>query len=276
MPHRDGPRHRARSLDRPRILATAPNTVKPARSLLRWSIVPSASPRVSSSATYPSINPSHLRITHPFAADAEVVPSDAGAAPPPPAPTASDVPASSTAPPSSQEPRGWAATPQSPEFALSHEDGPGVFKPKRRWYGWQTLIADGLTGAAILAGLDRSDRTGDSIAVVGLIAFSLGTPIIHWAHGHVTKGAVSLAIRGGCAGALGLGTLNSGGAVSPLLLLGGLGLIAAIPIDAAIFAREDVPPRTATQTGFRVESLGFAPTLDPAVGGVGLSAIGRF
>jgi hypothetical protein len=134
---------------------------------------------------------------------------------------------------------------------------------------------DGVTGGATIALLDSTsdEDTENTILVTGVGAFALGTPIVHFAHGHTGKGVASLAIRGGSAGALALGASNRGGTVSPLLLLGFFGLIAAIPIDAAVFAREDVPPEQAARTSL---SFRLAPTLAPAVGAYGLSVAGGF
>jgi hypothetical protein len=156
------------------------------------------------------------------------------------------------------------------------KEGPSQDKPRRRWYGWQTLLVDGLTGVATMAALESKNR-GDApgaLVVVGAGAFVVGTPIVHFARGHVGKGVASLAIRGGCGGALfGLEAVQG---APQLMVVPLLGLIAAIPIDAAVLAREDVPAEQTANTGPFVESLHLASTVDPRARGLTLSAVGRF
>lgn len=122
---------------------------------------------------------------------------------------------------------------------------------KSHWYGWQTLITDGASLALLTAaaGTKSGDATGSLVALSGL-TYALGGPIVHWSHGNGLKGAASLGLRVGIPVVLaglgyGLGTLaygneNYGGAV-----FGALGFVlgfpAAIAIDAAAIAREDVP-----------------------------------
>jgi hypothetical protein len=55
-----------------------------------------------------------------------------------------------------------------------------------RWYGWQTILVDAssaLTAATIF---------GIPFAIAG---FAFGPPIVHWAHGHVRRGFISLILR---------------------------------------------------------------------------------
>ena len=61
-------------------------------------------------------------------------------------------------------------------------------KTKTTWYGWQTAIAD---GAAIAGGL----VTGNALVLAG--GFTVGAPIVHWAHGNVLRGFASLGVRVG-------------------------------------------------------------------------------
>ena len=141
--------------------------------------------------------------------------------------------------------------------------------------GWQTLLVDGLTAGAVIAALDSRDRSdaAAAIVIIGAGAFAMGSPIVHFAHGHAGKGAASLAIRGGCAAVLGLGT--AAGTAPQVLAVALLGMIAAIPIDAAILAREDVSAEQAARTSPSLE-LRVAPAVDPRASGFTLSAVGEF
>jgi hypothetical protein len=60
------------------------------------------------------------------------------------------------------------------------------------WYGWQGLISDAIAFTLTLSG--GFSHTGGVLAT-GIIAFGLGTPIIHMAHGEVGRGFGSMGIR---------------------------------------------------------------------------------
>jgi hypothetical protein len=120
-------------------------------------------------------------------------------------------------------------------------------RPKTRWYGWQTLITDG-TSIAMLVGGAGTKEPGTWIALSGL-TYALGGPIVHWAHGNGGKGAASLGLRLGLPVGLGfvgygLGSAMSGGSGYGGAIMAGLGFVlgfpAAIAIDSAALAREDV------------------------------------
>lgn len=156
-------------------------------------------------------------------------------------------------------PRGPSASAEHPGF-----DSGGDYKPRRRWYGWQTLIVDGALSLALIAVAARSDSENTGPWLTGIsVPYCAGPPIIHLAHGHGGKAALSLAMRV-------VGPLLIAGAVSQheagLALLGGFSIPAAISIDAAAIAREDVP----TETSF-LQRLGFAPWVDPRRGAGGLA-----
>jgi hypothetical protein len=150
--------------------------------------------------------------------------------------------------------------------------------PRRKagqWYGWQTLVCDGVSVLTV-------------VVVVGIGGYLLCAPIVHVAHG---RGLIALAdlglrvgapVAGAFAGA-GLGYLaddasgrNStyGGAALVGGVLGfGVGLLGAVIVDAAVLAREDAPldGREARQSQFTIlpvvgpRSLG---GLDVGLGGV--------
>jgi hypothetical protein len=190
-------------------------------------------------------------------------------------------PATAAAVPTTPFPVPAAPSPTEPSSRDDREanhpskEAPSQNRPRRRWYGWQTLLVDGLTGVATIAALDSRDRSdaAGAFVFIGAGALVVGAPIVHFAHGHAGKAAASLAIRGGCAGALGLGAANE---APQLMALGLVGMVAAIPIDAAVLAREDVPAERAARTGPSIESLHLASTVDPRARGFTLSAVGRF
>jgi hypothetical protein len=126
---------------------------------------------------------------------------------------------------------------------------------KRRWYGWQTLVMDAVSIGLILAALD--DDVGNGAAIAGLVGYGFGAPIVHVAHGQPGKAFASLGLRvgapfvgarfcGGIANCTGEGGLRD-------VIFGLLsGAAAAITIDAAVIANEDVEPT--------------APRVSPSVG----------
>ena len=109
------------------------------------------------------------------------------------------------------------------------------------WYGWQTLLVDGGVIGASLA-------TRNPWVFMG--GYTLGGPIVHWAHGNVLKGFGSLGIR--VVAPLLVGAVYSAASaanqnqprtghegeetVSVAILAGGL---AAIAFDAAFLARSE-------------------------------------
>jgi hypothetical protein len=68
----------------------------------------------------------------------------------------------------------------------------------RRWYGGTTLTVQ---GTSLAGGLVLSFASGNvAPAFAGLGAAVLAPPIVHWSHGHVGTGFVSLAIMTGTTG----------------------------------------------------------------------------
>ncbi len=159
--------------------------------------------------------------------------------PSPPAPSPAPTPASELPPPPSAPP---------PPLVWP-------LPPKRRWYGWETLIVDG-AGLATLAVSARTDS--NAVSTVGLGIYLFGPPIVHGVKGHVgtafgdfgirltapiVTGIVGYAIDNAtsspCSPGAWLCFRGLGGAA-----LGGLiGYAAAVALDAAWLAREDVPAR---------------------------------
>ena len=176
-------------------------------------------------------------------------------------------PASAPAAPGARSPAPVASTPPP-----SSEEG----APRRSWYGWETLLVD---GAWVLGGIVvLSSRNPSGALVTPLVAdYFLGPPIVHAVHGHADKAFGSLGLR--LAGPLllvaGVGSLwgsgyssRQSGLGAGLMVIGVLGIPAAVVIDAAVLAREDVTPEESAAVRSR---LGFSPWVDPLRRAGGLS-----
>jgi hypothetical protein len=72
----------------------------------------------------------------------------------------------------------------------------------RRWYGWQTFTTDGVAAGLFLGAVADHDST--PLFGTSAIAFGLGAPIVHLAHGQweMAIGSVGLRIAGASLGAL--------------------------------------------------------------------------
>ncbi|HVU03841.1 MAG TPA: hypothetical protein VHE30_18910, partial [Polyangiaceae bacterium] len=82
----------------------------------------------------------------------------------------------------------------------------------RTWYGWQTLIADGVSAAALTAGEvsfsaqgSKETATPTALLLIGLSGATLGAPIVHWSHGRAGAGFASLGLRLSALTLIGLG-----------------------------------------------------------------------
>lgn len=105
----------------------------------------------------------------------------AAPAPPPPVPPPVVVPApvtTTTAPP-----------PPAPPPPVKKE---ADWHTEKVWYGYQTLTADAISVALVVAG--GASQSG-GLAGAGYGAFVLGTPIVHMVHGNVGPGFGSFALR---------------------------------------------------------------------------------
>lgn len=108
-------------------------------------------------------------------------------------------------------------------------------RPRRAWYGWQTLTTDAMAMAMVLGASESRD--GKEIAYLGLATYTFGGPIVHLAHGNPGRAAGSLALRS-LPGVLILTEPRS----PSFGMLALLSIPAAIAIDAAVLAREDEEP----------------------------------
>ena len=123
---------------------------------------------------------------------------------------------------------------------------------RRKWYGWQTLVADGASFASLLVGAsvasERSgaDDLGDTLAWTGLLGYEFAPGIIHFTHRNPGRGFASFGLRLGmplAAAFVGASLVSScntnlcesnGAGIGALLGMGG-----AVAIDAAVFAYDD-------------------------------------
>lgn len=158
-------------------------------------------------------------------------------------------------------------TPKSPEPT-----------PKERiYYGWQTLLVDGLGIGLIVfaAGANESD-----VALIGVGVLTIGGPLLHFVHENTQGGLISLGIR-----ALSLGLFVLGGFIAAntifddnssdddtealvggaLVIVGLGGEITAVVVDASVLAFVPAKTRSARKT-----AAGVAPWIDPQRGSYGL------
>lgn len=174
-------------------------------------------------------------------------------------------------------------------------------QPEERWYGWQTITTDGISLTLGTAGLGvaaasvgpftpcldlngngcssggRGGSDGGMIAAASLgisasATYLLGAPIVHAAHGHWDKAGISLGLRS-LPIAFATPLLASGSDDAQRVGVGVLvaGAAAAMAIDAAVIAREDVSPAPREKP-----RLGVAPNIDAVNRGGGVSLVGTF
>jgi len=161
-------------------------------------------------------------------------------------PGADSAPAADATPAASVTP-----VPRVAPHLLDDERPPQSPSPARRWYGWQTLLCDGLSLALLFGG--AATQVG-SLPVVGAFGLLLATPIVHGAHGNPAA-YVSLGLRLVSTFALvfGFGELlgaalaeneSRGSPGKALVYLGVAGLATTIALDAALFAWDRSPGKS--------------------------------
>lgn len=128
-------------------------------------------------------------------------------------------------------------------------------RPITRWYGYQTLIADGLATASwtaaivVSASSDRHTEAPGTLLGIGFATYMVGAPVIHFVHRHVAVGFLSMGLRLGLplAGAgLALVTCSDGGdyaCLGPAFLGFTAGLTIPIVLDASVFSYDKRPRR---------------------------------
>jgi hypothetical protein len=184
-----------------------------------------------------------------------------------------------------------ALMPDDEASGLPSSSPPAAVPPERRWYGWQTMIVDGVVIAVsapiamracdvmdryyedgvVQSQLQKEDgRCGYAIAGAGLLAV-LGTPIVHAAHGGWGKAAAMFGARLVLPGIVGVVRAGAGddGAAARMAQVVALGTLGMGLIDALILAYEPAPPPEEKPVGTswypRVDLLGNRPSL--GVGG---------
>jgi hypothetical protein len=60
------------------------------------------------------------------------------------------------------------------------------------WYGWQTLVSDGVT-IGLFVTANRTHSSG--LGVAGLVTYWIGPAVVHTAHGHGVRAIGSVALR---------------------------------------------------------------------------------
>lgn len=152
--------------------------------------------------------------------------------------------------------------------------------PYKEWYGWQTLMVDAVSAATFASGVALSStRPGAGLTVLGLGGIIVGSPIVHWSHGHVGRGFASAALHTvlpsltASLAVLGFacesdGCVNVVMAATPLL-----GVVLASAIDAAVlgYDAKSRPASDARSWAPRHVVLAPALTITPTLQQAGLS-----
>lgn len=138
-----------------------------------------------------------------------------------------------------------AVTPSVQPTPIVLRERPAPQRPKIEWYGAPILIADAAALASTLAigALSRGNSWGLG-AGVGLTAYTVAGPVVHWANRQVGPGFGSLALRVGtplsCAfwGVLAGQLLypNADGAETGAMVGAALGVVVASVVDSAVLA----------------------------------------
>lgn len=223
--------------------------------LARFALPPIAALGLSSPAaaqipvTPPPVLPVDVNV--PAAAPAPTPPSALPAAPPAPQPGTNPPPASQPTPAKAvrlQEPPVTATEAAVDDEALLDDEGSSPESPRRTWYGWQTLTADGISTFLVIAAasLAESDNdTAETLVWMSLASYEFAPGIVHFVHKNPGRGFASFGIRlgmplaGAFVGAAAASGCNGyeceavGAGVGFLLGMGG-----AIAIDAAVLAYE--------------------------------------
>ena len=192
------------------------------------------------------------------------------------APAPAPAPAPIVAEPTLPEPTEVAPT----RFATSERERESY------WYGWQTLTADGMSIATMIAGGAARSPT---LGYIGLGGYFVAAPIVHGVQGRVGVAFGSFGLR---LGAPALGAVIGYAAAGPChdqgqflgclfhgwaeAAVGGLiGAGAAIALDAALLANGTRLAAPTRETGMpKVTSL--APSFDPRTGAAGMGLGGTF
>jgi hypothetical protein len=151
-------------------------------------------------------------------------------------------------------------------------------RPARHWYGWQTLILDGVAVGLVVAAVASE---GDAALAAAGLTYVAGPPIVHFAHRQLIGfGSLGLRTAGplvtGAAGAA-LAYLLSGGdddgggphggwATYGAVLGVGVGILAAPIVDAVLLAYEPAAPTAARPRTGRILPTVVASGRDARIG----------
>lgn len=166
-------------------------------------------------------------------------------------------------------------------------------RPTAEWYGWQTLLVDGVSLATIpfeLAPSTSFARTPSAsyLLIGSLSTYAFGGPLVHMAHGHWGRGAFDLGLRVGAvaAGSLAGAALGRPGTPSSCegnlagclasgsngLAVGAtIGAVLASLVDASLLARDTTPGETAP-----ARTLTWGPSAALTRGGGTAGFVGSF
>jgi hypothetical protein len=222
----------------------------PALSTLLAALVATSTARADEPVTEPPLGEGDAEST---------APAEPAPAPPPAAP----------APPPAAPARRVAVATEDDEPAHGNEPP----TRRHRWYGWQTLISDGVALSIVIAGSTAtSDRGFLNALIGGAVVFVAIPPIIHFAHERPVAAIGSLLLRGLPVLLLSqVGDCTGGTYMCPeaALVLAGVGLVPAmIAVDAAVLAREPAPSRRAFLDGTSLRvSLRREGGFDVGIGG---------
>lgn len=141
---------------------------------------------------------------------------------------------------------------------------------ERKWYGWQTLLADSVSLAT-------------APVYVGIPGFFLASPIIHLGHRNYGAAGASFGIRAAGAGVAVLGSIwavgdsrgdFAGYAAIPFVIAGGTIGLTAVVLDAAVFAFKDgesaesrAARAAAAAKSAHLGKLSLTPSFGPMPGG---------
>lgn len=159
-----------------------------------------------------------------------------------------------------------AAAPLRTDVRLGGESG------RREWYGWQTLLADGVaygclgTGLILFSAQGSHETAGPTVLLAAGVGGSLlGAPIVHFAHGKIGTGFASLGLRMSGWLLVALGSSETGGNAGTALV-GVVGLGVPTVLDASVFGYEPERNRAATSRWF------LRPTVNQQVRGLSLES----
>ncbi|HLM72707.1 MAG TPA: hypothetical protein VK459_08445 [Polyangiaceae bacterium] len=164
---------------------------------------------------------------------------------------------------------------------------PAPDAPTRKWYGDQVLLGYGASDVLVAAGVISFIQQGgghgggvvSSFALVGtgLVVQVFAAPIIHWSHGHVGRGFLSLGLSGGLPFAAGaLGALASSDDYSvPGAVFGGFltGMLIGRAIDVAVLSYDKVEEGSPESVKWAAPELTLAPVVGRGQTGLGVAGV---